>query len=97
MLGPLIGTLLLSYFAFFALFGERSIGRLMKVQQEIATTQKEVEAIKAEYTELNQRVEHLRPQSLDLDLAEEQARRDLNLVHPDEEVVLIKPDKNAER
>ena len=90
MLGPLIGTFLVSYFAFFALFGQRSIGRLIKVQQEIVTTQKDLDSIKAEHAELNQRVEHLRPQSLDLDLLDEQARKDLNLAHADEEVVLIK-------
>ncbi len=87
----------MSYFAFFALFGQRSVGRLIKVQQEIATTQKDLDSIKAEHNELSQRVEHLRPQSLDLDLLDEQARKDLNLAHADEEVVLIKPTDDDKR
>jgi cell division protein FtsB len=50
----------------------------------------EVKALSAERDELRNRVALLNPRDFDPDLAGELLRKDLNVVHPDEMVMLIK-------
>jgi cell division protein FtsB len=52
--------------------------------------QKEIAALKAERDELRNRVALLDPRDMDPDLAGELLRKDLNVVHPDEMVMLLK-------
>ncbi len=50
----------------------------------------EVQALAAERDELRNRVALLNPRDADADLAGELLRRNLNVIHPDEVVMLIK-------
>jgi cell division protein FtsB len=52
--------------------------------------QQQVMRLTAERDELQNRVDHLDPRHVDPDLAGELVRRDLNVVHPDEMVMLLK-------
>ncbi len=85
-------SVILAYFAFSALNGERSIIRYFYLQKEIASRK----VIAAQYEQqkrtLEEKVKHLSNSSLDLDLLEERARIVLNLA-ADDEFVLLDEDK----
>lgn len=85
---PALGLLLVGYFAYHAIQGDRGVFAWMQLSQQIS----QARATLAETSEQRRALEHraslLRPESLDPDLLEEQARRELGLVHPDERVIL---------
>ena len=54
---------------------------------DVERTRAEVAALAEERRKLEGRVSQLRSESLDLDLLDQEARRLLNLGHPDEEVL----------
>lgn len=92
--GPMAGIVLLVYFAFHIIQGERGIIALAQVQVEI----KQALATKGRAAEVRRawenRVERLRPESLDPDLLEERARAVLGLIR-DDEVVILRPSGEA--
>ena len=63
----------------------------MKLRQEIAAARSSEAELAAERATLERRVALLRPESLDRDMLEERARAVLNLAHPDERVIFLKP------
>lgn len=88
LFGPLAGLALLVYFAFHIIQGERGIIALAQVQVEI----KQALATKARAEDVRRawenRVERLRPDSIDPDLLEERVRAVLGVVRDDEVVIL---------
>lgn len=84
----LLGLCLCLYFTYHALQGERSVLRLVSLQQTIVTTSLENDNLKSERDLLQQKVVKMRPGSIDSDLLEERVRLVLGYKHPDE-VVLI--------
>lgn len=96
LLGPLAGIALLVYFAFHIIQGERGIIAFAQVQVEI----KQATAAKARAEEVRRawenRVERLRPESIDPDLLEERVRAVLGLVRDDEVVILRPSGENAQ-
>jgi cell division protein FtsB len=59
-------------------------------QRLLEQRRQEVQRLTLERDELQNRVVHLDPRHVDPDLAGELVRRDLNVVHPDEMVMLLK-------
>jgi cell division protein FtsB len=86
---------LCAYFAYHALSGDRGLWALIKLKKENQEAHTELETIQAERQGLERRVEHMRPESLDLDLADEQARKALGYTKPDEEIYYLKDGKLA--
>jgi cell division protein FtsB len=60
----------------------------IRLQEEIALKQGEFDRVHAERAALEHRVRLLRPESVDPDLLDEQARARLGLSQPDEVVIL---------
>ncbi|QDG77780.1 septum formation initiator family protein [Labrenzia sp. PHM005] len=88
LITPAIAIAVLAYFGFHAMNGELGlVGRAM-IERQVAELEGELELLTAEREELVARVSLLRPESLDPDMLDERARLYLNLVHPDELVVL---------
>jgi cell division protein FtsB len=87
ILGPLIALLLMVYFAYHILQGERGLFSWMRMRQKIAETEHHLEVLQAERETLERQVYLLRPESLDRDMLEQQARKILNYAAPDEVVV----------
>ena len=85
---PLLVLLVMFYLGFNAVHGERGLVALMREQRELATLQAELASTRAERERLEHRVVRLRSDSLDLDLLDEQMRRMLGVMKPDEVVVL---------
>jgi cell division protein FtsB len=72
-----------------AIIGPSGILAWSENQRLLDQRQAEVKALSAERAELQNRVRLLDPRHMDSDLAGELLRKDLNVVHPDEKVMLL--------
>ena len=79
----------LLYVGYQTVQGERGVLGWMERSAEVERTRAEVAALAAERQTLERRVSQLRTDNLDLDLLDQEARRLLNLGHPDEEVLFL--------
>lgn len=82
----LLIVLLLMYFIFHSIYGNRGIIAYFKLNQKLEKSFGELEDLRAERVELEHRVQLLRPSSLDKDMIEEQARGVLGVASPKEQV-----------
>ncbi len=82
------GVMLIGYFAYHAVEGERGLRSYFALQHRTETAQSALDALRGEREILERRVRLLRPDSLDLDMLEERARRILGFVREDERVIL---------
>ena len=79
----------LLYVGYQSVQGERGLLRWVERSAEVERARAEVAALAEERRMLERRVSQLRAESLDLDLLDQEARRTLNLGHPDEEVLFL--------
>ena len=79
----------LLYVGYQTVQGERGILGWMERSAEVERTRAEVAALAAERQKRERRVSQLRSENLDLDLLDQEARRLLNMGHPDEEVLFL--------
>ena len=77
----------LLYVGYQSVQGERGLLRWVERSAEVEKTRAEVATLADEREKLERRVSQLRTDNLDLDLLDQEARRLLNLGHPDEEVL----------
>src|SRR5690349_8538073 len=80
----LIGISLCFYFLYHTVQGERSIIRLASLKQQIATMSHNYDTLVQERTKLEQKVQMMRPGSMNRDLLEERARLELGYQKDDE-------------
>jgi cell division protein FtsB len=90
----LLFVIVLGYFCFHALNGERGFFAFIQLSQEVENSRRELEMLRAERLQIEHRVKLLKNESLDLDLLDEQARRVLGQSKPDE-LLYIVPEENA--
>ena len=83
---PLLGLLFLLGIA---LAGASGVLAWSDYNRALAEKQAQVEKLKAERDVLKNRVALLNPNNVDPDMASELVRKDMNLVHPDEVVILL--------
>jgi cell division protein FtsB len=84
----LVVMALVLYFGYFAIYGNHGLVNWIRLNHEIELKQTDLDRIKAERLALEHRVRMLRPESVDPELLEEQARARLGLSEPDEVVIL---------
>jgi cell division protein FtsB len=72
------------------LFGPSGLLAWSENSQLLVQRQKELAQLRLERDELRNRVALLDPRNVDPDMAGELLRKDLNVVHPDEMVMLLK-------
>jgi len=89
----IFGALLMIYFAFHAINGDRGLLKYLYLRQEIAEAQKIAGHYNSQKLKLEEKVKHLSNSSLDLDLLEERARIVLNLAGQDEFIILDESEK----
>jgi len=94
ILGPLIALLLMIYFGYHIIQGERGLFSWMRLRQKIADSERHLAEIQLEKETLEQQVYLLRPDSLDQDMLEERAQKVLGWVSPGD-VVIYDEDPNA--
>lgn len=84
---PLLGTLLVGYFAYHTVEGDHGIRAWQRLTQDIAEAEVRRDKLRTAETRLERRVSMLRPDSLDRDLLEERARLVLGYVPTDAAVI----------
>ena len=85
---PLLIMALVVYFSYFAVFGNHGLLRWSKLEAAVEAKQAEVDRLREERVALQRRVSLMRPESVDADMLEEQARARLGLTEADEVVIL---------
>jgi cell division protein FtsB len=88
MIGPILGCLLVAYFVYHSIQGDRGMLAWYRLDQLIDEAEVSRRSLDARREGLERRVRMLRPESLDADMVEEQGRRLLNFSHPDDVVLL---------
>lgn len=91
ILAPALGLATLAYFGFHAVHGERGLLVWWQLRQDLQAAQTEQAALAAERETLEHRVRLLRKDHLHPDMLDERARAMLNLIGPDEVVVVPPP------
>jgi cell division protein FtsB len=84
-----LGVGLATYFGYHALTGSRGLLAWRDLNAELAAARQELETLRAERTELAEKVARLRHDSLDPDLIDELARRRLSLADPLDVIILL--------
>jgi cell division protein FtsB len=90
VLGPVIGITLTGYFFYNLIEGEHGLIRWLSLTPEIRAENANLEAVRRQRQALDLKVSNLRPDHVDPDLLDEQVRATLNLVAPDE-IVIMQP------
>lgn len=84
---PLVATAFLGYFGYHAFTGSYGLPALKQMKQEAIELKGRLEELRAERTFQEKRLSYLKPESLDADILDIEARTSLNLVRPDEVVI----------
>ena len=92
LVGPMLGMALTGYFAYHLVEGDRGLRAWVRLTQELRLAKESLSSVSAERSELEHRVSHLRPDHVDPDLLDSQARRTLDVVRPDEIVIMTPPE-----
>ena len=82
--GPLTAIFLSIYFGYHIFQGERGVISWLQLSKKVKIDEEQLAALTTEKETLEQRVKLLRPDSIDLDMLDEQARRLLNYTKKDE-------------
>jgi cell division protein FtsB len=90
LIGPVIGLALAGYFVYHLIDGDHGLIRWLSLTREIRAENATLEAVRAQRKALDVRVSDLKPNHLDPDLLDERVRATLNLVAPDE-IVIMQP------
>lgn len=85
---PAFAIAYFAYFGFHAFQGSYGIWAKLRYDAEAVSLRATLEKIKAEHDALERHMAMLRPASLDPDLVDERARRALNVLAPNEVIVL---------
>jgi len=85
---PVVTLGLAAYFGYYLIYGNHGVLNLARVQQEIEVKQAELDHVRLQRQAIEHRVSLLRPESVDPDMLEEQARARLGLTDRDEVVIL---------
>ena len=84
----ILGALIVGYFLYHTIQGERGWFAMLRMQHEVKTAETTLARLKREREEIQHRTELLRNDSLDPDLLEEKSRELLNYSKPNEIIIL---------
>lgn len=85
----------ISYFAFHTFFGTRGYFALNKLNNSIQITTITLQNLRSERLELDHTAKLLRPDSLDRDMLDEQARKILGLARSGEKIIIVETDPSV--
>src|SRR5579862_4667486 len=86
---PLLGALLVAYFGYHAVEGDRGLLAYLKLTQELKKAEISRDLIQADRQVIERRVALLRPTGVDPDMLDERARVMLNLGRRDELTIML--------
>lgn len=90
VVGPFLGIVLVSYFAYHTVHGERGVLALIQMRERLADAQQHLSTLKFEEARWERNVKLLHPASIDPDMLDERVRLMLGYAEADDRVVLIK-------
>ena len=93
LVAPVFGLALTGYFAYHLVEGDRGLRAWLRVVQDLRVAKENLASMSAERTALEHRVAHMRPDHVDPDLLDSQVRKTLDVVFPDEIVIMQPPQK----
>ena len=96
MFWTLLGVLVVSYFLYHTVQGERGWFAMVRMQNEVQTAEKTLQQLEAERQELEHRTKLLRTESMDPDLLDEKSRELLNYSKPNEIIILSPQEQKAD-
>ena len=88
----LLGLSLAAYFGYHAVSGSRGLLAWQEVTAALEASRGELQALRTERAALESRVVRLRHDSLDPDLIDELARKELSFVEPLDVIILLESD-----
>jgi cell division protein FtsB len=91
--GPVLGLALIGYFAYHLFEGDRGLRAWLRVAQDLRVSKENLAAVSAERAALEHRVSQMRSDHVDPDLLDSQVRKTLDVVSPDEIVIIEPPAK----
>jgi cell division protein FtsB len=97
VVGPVLGTCAVGYFAYHAVHGERGLIAYGALTQRIEEAEALLERSRNARRALAHRVSLLHPESLDPDMLDERARAMLNYGYPEDIVILLDETRSPER
>ncbi len=86
------GACIVGYFLYHTIQGDHGWLAMLRLQGQVETAQDNLTELQKERQELDHRVQLMRPDHLDPDLLDEQARQLLDYSKPDEVIILTSPD-----
>jgi cell division protein FtsB len=90
VVGPILGIALTGYFAYHLVEGDRGFKAWVRLNREVRTAATNLETVRAQRSALDLKVSNFRPDHVDPDLLDERIRATLNLVAPDD-IVIMQP------
>jgi cell division protein FtsB len=91
LIGPAIGVALTGYFSYNLVVGDRGLQAWQRFTHQLQSEQAHLGALQVERKALAQRVADFSPEHLDPDLLDERVRATLNVVAPNELVIMREP------
>ena len=82
-------VLLITYFSFHVMSGERGLLAMAQLSNKVKDAREELDLVRAERLKLEHKVKLLSPNSLDLDMLDEQSRKILGYAKPKEKIYSI--------
>src|SRR5712691_11833187 len=93
LVAPVLGLALTGYFAYHLVEGDRGLRSWVRVARELRLAKEHLSAVAADRASLDHRVSDMRPGHVDPDLLDSQVRKTLEVVSPDEIVIIEPPEK----
>ena len=90
LVGPLLGAALTSYFVYHTIEGDRGLRAWRDITEQLHAANDALSTVQAERDALGRKVAGLDPKHVDPDLLDQQIRSNLDLVAPDE-VIMMEP------
>ena len=84
---PAVALILMSFFGYYAVLGPNGLLSYREYSRQLGMRQQEFAALDKQRAELKNRVALLDPKRANPDMVDELARKELNVVHPDEVIV----------
>jgi cell division protein FtsB len=88
VVGPILGIALTAYFAYNLVEGDRGFIAWTRLARQLRAEDARLDALRAQRAALKLKVSDLTPSHLDPDLLDERVRGTLNLVGPNERVIM---------
>lgn len=93
VVGPFIGIVLVSYFVFHTVHGDRGVLALVQMRERLAEAEIRLHHIETEEARWEHKVKLLHPASIDPDMLDERVRLMLGYAEANDQVVLFEQNK----